>query len=229
MFISVCAWVFLYDIFICCLAYRMNDSSLWPINLRNYLHSLHQLQPSVCMEPSYIMSKQHVPMNETSNMTDHPFISTSHHSDTLKIMLCMWAFINWCDFSSAERNCVPAHICLMLYAVKYIEDIIRVEEELLFFFWKCVFSRFSAKYINRKRKHLTYKTNKYWLLSSNEMLNMTEPVKVVSCCPPLYTCPNGHIVSRQSQVSLWSWSFVVPWAKLYVFSLKGQEHQTANQ
>lgn len=52
---------------------------------------------------------------------------------------------------------------------------------------------------------------------------------VVSRGPPLCTCPKGHMVSRQSQVSLWSRSFVVPWAELDVFSLKGQEQQTANQ
>lgn len=28
---------------------------------------------------------------------------------------------------------MPAHTCLILYAVKYIEDIIRVEEEVVFF------------------------------------------------------------------------------------------------
>lgn len=41
-------WFSLYDIFICCLAYRMNDSSLWPINLHNYLRSLDQSQRDVC-------------------------------------------------------------------------------------------------------------------------------------------------------------------------------------
>lgn len=117
----------LYDTFICCLAYRMNDSSLWPINLHNYLRSLHRSQarwpPSFCMEPSSIMSEAYVPMNKPSNMTDHPFISTSHRSDTLKMMLYMRAFLNWCDFSSAEGNtCLGFSMTYLLTAFDVIHS-----------------------------------------------------------------------------------------------------------
>lgn len=41
-------------------------------------------------------------MNETSNMTDHPSISSSHHYDALHMMPSVGDFINWCDFSSAH-------------------------------------------------------------------------------------------------------------------------------
>lgn len=152
-------------------------------------------------------------------MTDHPFISTSYRSDTLKMMLCMGTLINWCDFSSAETNNaltyshkhIPAYICLMLYVVKYIEVIIKVEENVNFL-------TSSSSNVH----HLTYKINKHWFISINETLKMTEPAKVVPRCPPLYTSPSDHMVSRQSQASFWSRSFMVPWAKLYVFSLKAR-------
>lgn len=130
---------FLHDIFICCLAYRMNDSSLWPINLHNYLHGLHRSQRHVRHRFAWSRAVVHyvrrVCTDEWSLKYDRspiyinlPSLWYSQDDAVHVSSHYLMGFL-----PCRGKHCFKIeHICLMLYAVKHIEGIIKVEDLLLF-------------------------------------------------------------------------------------------------